>query len=281
LFVPLEVWMLALVAVVWVASAEAKKPAPLATPGGWVPVGTAGGQCYNPPDFAALGVGDRRLAWNNVRNEMMAQWRGEKGDGMSVDGKVVTDVETALLAKAERVEQVSRDNYEACKKAFGGSGIGEWQSWLVSLPGQLTAGECSTPPLDYTLFDYLSINNSWQINAGVCKGDHYKIVGSTQDYYQIVPNGPWINVEGDPNGKPEPGSPCTTEECKPGMLVMKFTGMSGVSTIYAVGAQRDFTAPEHGKISVMINDANLSDNKYKVEGRLEHHTSIEYGPASK
>jgi hypothetical protein len=273
--------MIGVVALVLVSAAEAKKPAPVVVPTGWVPVGTAGGQCYNPPDFAALGPGDRRLAWNNVRNEMMSQWRGEKGDGFSIDEKVVTDVETALLAKAERVEQVAKDNYAACKKAFEGGGTGEWQRWLVGLPGQLTAGECTTPPLDYTLFDYLSINSGWQINAGVCKGDHFKVQGSPQDYYQIVPNGPWINVEGDASGRPESGSPCTTEECKPGQLVMKFVGASGVETIYAVGLMREFTAPEHGKISVMVNDANLSDNKYKVEGRLEHHTSIEYGPASK
>ena len=273
--------MLALCAMLLAAPVEAKKPVAVATPVGWVPVGAAGGHCYNPPDFAILGVGDRRLAWNSARGEMMAQWKGERSDGMSVSEKVWTDVETVLLAKPERVEQVSRDNFAACKKAFGGSGIGEWQGWLTGLPGQLTVGECTTPPLDYTLFDYLSINNSWQIPAGVCKGDHFKVAGSAQDFYQIVPNGPWLNIEGDAAGKAEAGSPCTTEECKPGMLVMKFVGASGVTTLYAVGAMREFTAPEHGRISVMINDANLSDNKYKIEARIEHHASIEYGPASK
>ncbi len=273
--------MLAALAMLWVAAAEARKPAPVVIATGWVPVGTAGGQCYNPPDFAALGVGDRRLAWNTVRNEMMSQWKGEKNDGFSVDDKVSTDVETALLAKAERVEQVAKDNYAACRKAFEGGGIGEWQAWLVKLPSQLTVGECPNPPLDYTLFDYLSINSGWQINAGVCKGDKFKVQGSPQDYYQLAPGGPWVNVAGDASGVVEQGSPCTTEECKPGMLVMKFEGLDGVTTIYGVGQSREFIAPSHGKISVMVNDANLSDNKYKIEARLEHHTSIEYGPASK
>lgn len=271
----------ALLALVPVSEAKKPPPAPAMTPG-WNAVGPAGGKCYYPPDFASMGPGDRRLAWNTARNEMLSQWRGEKGDGVTFDEKAVEANETALLAKAERVEQVAKDNFDQCKKAFEGGGTSAWGSWVQGLSGQLTAGECPSPPLDYQLYDYLNINAGWQVNAGVCKGDKVLVTGSAQDYYQIVPNGPWINADGDPaGGMTGSGYPCTIEGCKPGMLVLQFRGMSGTTLVVPIGTSKVFEAPEHGTISVMINDNDLSDNKYKVEARLEHHMQIEYGPPQK
>ncbi len=267
-----------------VSVADAKKPkevAPTWTPG-WNAVGTAGGQCYYPPDFASMGPGDRRLAWNTARHEMMAQWGGQKGDGIQFDEKAITNTETALLAKAERVEEVAKANFEQCRKAFSGGGTGDWKTWLDGLSGQLTVGECPSPPLDYQLYDYLNVNAGWQVNAGVCKGDRVQVSGSSADYYQLEAGGPWVNADGDPNGTATgSGMPCTIEGCKPGMLVLQFRGMSGITTVVPIGTGSIFTAPEHGSISVMINDNNLSDNKYKVESRIEHHMQIEYGPPPK
>jgi hypothetical protein len=274
--------MIVLVAWTLSQSAEAKPKVVAPTYAvGWNAIGAAGGQCYLPPDYATLGPGDRRIAWNSARNAMMEQWTGQKGDGFTVEPQVSEAVETALLAKPERVEQVSKDNFEKCKAAFQSGGMSAWTGWLSGLNAQLTAGECPNPPLDYTLYDYLSINSGWQIPAGVCKGDRVLITASEADYYQIVPNGTWINASGDPaGGKPTTsGFPCDVEGCKPGILTMKFVGASGTTVVVPVGLRSEFLVPEHGRISVMINDDNLSDNKYKVESRLEHHTQIEYGPA--
>lgn len=238
------------------------------------------GQCYYPPDFEAMGSGDRRMAWQSTRNELASQWQGGKGDGIAFSDKVLVNLETALLAKPERIEQVARDNLKYCIDAMSGKGASAWESWINALPAQLTAGECPNPPMDYTLFDYLNIGVEWQVPVYVCKDDRVRITASSNDYYKITDDGPWINAAGD-TSQPASGSlPCNIEGCFKGQLVMRFTGESGVQTVKPVGTTMDFLAPEHGKIEVMINDDTWFDNTFKVESGIEHHTSIEYAPAN-
>lgn len=240
---------------------------------GWV------GSCYFPPDFSAMSSGERRMAWQETRNALMKQWQGGMGDGIQFGEKVLTNLETALLAKPERIEQVAQDNLKHCTSAMSGQGAGAWEGWINALPAQLTAGECPNPPLDYTLFDYLNIGVEWHIPAYVCKGDNVRITASSNDFYRIADGGPWINAEGD---KEQPASgplPCNIEGCYRGQLIMRFTGESGVVTVKPVGITTDFLAPEHGKIEVMINDDSWYDNEWKTESGITHHTSIEYSPA--
>ena len=59
---------------------------------------------------------------------------------------------------------------------------------------------------------------------------------------------------------------------------MRFTSESGVQQILPVGESREFLVPEHGRVDVMINDDSMSDNLWKVEHGVEHHTGIEYKP---
>jgi hypothetical protein len=218
------------------------------------------------------------MAWMETRNELMSQWRGERGDGIGFRDKVITDVETVLLAEADRIEAVSLDNLEQCKKYMKSGDSSGWSSWLTALPGKLTEGECPSAPLDYTLYDYLNINSDWQIQAPVCAGDHIIVHGTDNDYFQIEEGGEWINIAGDASQPASGDLPCTLEGCVKGQLIMRFTGESGVQTIYPVGIETTFKAPEHGKIEVMINDTTFFDNKFKVEKGLEHHTGIEYKP---
>jgi hypothetical protein len=49
-------------------------------------------------------------------------------------------------------------------------------------------------------------------------------------------------------------------------------------TVLPVGEERIYEVPEHGKIEVMINDTSYFDNIFKIEGGMQHHTSIEYYP---
>ena len=246
---------------------------------GWHEVGSNGGSCYFPPDWSELTAGPKRIAWQDARNAIMSQWKGERGDGVDFDDKVITEFETVLLAKPERIEAVVAENLEHCKKAMKGSGTDAWAKWLVSTPGKLTEGECPYAPMDYTLYDYLSVNNEWQIPVNICKGDKILIHGTEADYYQIADGGPWINVAGDSAMTDVSGLPCNLEGCVRGQLIMRFKGDSGVESILPVGIEREFLAPEHGTIHVMINDDSWSDNKFKVEKGLEHHTGIEYKPA--
>jgi hypothetical protein len=257
-----------------------KKDAPAAPVVGWQPAGAAGGQCWHPPDFSTLPEGTKRMAWQETRDAIVAQWRGDRADGVDFDDQLVENVETVLLAKADRIEQVSKDNLAQCKTAMTGGGTGAWEAWLRGIPAQLTAGECRTPPMDYTLYDYLSINHDWQIPVQVCKGDHITVHGTPADYYQITKGGPFINVTGDPSDTNVSGLPCNVEGCVRGMLIMRFTGESGVQQILPVGDTREFLAPEHGRVDVMINDDSMSDNLYKVDRGVEHHTGIEYKPVA-
>lgn len=247
---------------------------------GWVGKEEWAGKCWAPPDFEAMGVGDRRLKWQETRDAIMKQWQGGMDDGVSMTDKHVVNFETVLLAKPERIEDVSKENYEHCKAFMQGKeSQQQWEAWLISKPGELTEGECPYAPLDYTLFDYLNINENWHIPAKVCKGNKVKVKGTDADYFKLDKESDWINVDGDPN-KPTAGSfPCNVEGCFQGQLILKFTGDSGVTQVVPIGTYGEFLAPEHGKIQVMINDDSLDDNFWKVDSGLEHHTGIEYSPA--
>lgn len=267
------------------ATAEAgkkkKKKSDGPTEVGWYQADGWMGGCYNPPDFSALASGPKRIAWQDARNAVVSQWRGERNDGINFDERAVENAETALLAKPDRIETVARDNYTRCAAAMSGKGGTEWGQWVFGLSAQLTVGECPSPPMDYTLYDYLSINDEWHIPVSVCKGDSVVVHGTDGDMYQITEDGPWINVNGDTSTAASGALPCTTEGCYPGQLIMRFTSISGVQTVLPVGLEKVYTAQEHGKIEVMINDDTFHDNKYKIEKGLEHHTGIEYKPAGK
>lgn len=253
---------------------KAEEPPPV----GWYAEPGWLGECWSPPNFSELASGPRRMAWQQTRDALMEQWQGQKGDGVKFGNIVIENLETALLARPERIEQVAAENLTHCKNAMAGKGAGEWEKWINALPAKLTEGECRTRPLDYTLFDYLSVNADWHVQVPVCKDDHVRIQASAGDFYRLTEKGPWINVEGD---KSEPASgnlPCTIEGCYRGTLVMRFTGESGTQTILPVGVTRDFRAPEHGRIDVMINDDSLHDNIWKTERGIVHHASIEYSP---
>lgn len=260
-------------------AAHAGKKPKAPPPVGWVKGGEEWkGECYFPPDFEAMGVGDRRIAWQTARDAIMQQWNGTRNDGVMMDEKHVTNFETVLLAKPERMEQVARENLEQCKAYMTGGSLDTWLGWLIATPGKLTVGECPYAPLDYTLFDYLDIHNEWQIKANVCKGDHIKVKGTEGDYFQLEKGGPWINVAGDPAQKAGGKLPCNIETCYKGQLLMRFTADNGVTEIKPVGTYMEYFVPDHGRIEVMINDDTLTDNVWKVETGLEHHTGIEYAP---
>ncbi len=237
------------------------------------------GACYLPPDWASMSSSQKRVEWQTVRDGIIAQWKGGRGDGISFDERAIESAETAMLAKPERIEQVAQENYDLCVKAMSGKGGGDWGNWVMKLNGNLTEGECPSPNMAFKLYDYLSINDEWHIPVNVCKGDRVVVHATDGDYFQLTDGGPWFNALGNPS---EPGSgdmPCTVEGCNRGTLIMRFTALNGIVQVLPVGLERTFTAPDHGRIEVMINDDSLSDNKWKIEGGLEHHTGIEYYPA--
>lgn len=262
--------------------AFAKKPknkGPVAPIVGWHREAGWTADCWYPPDFSVLAEGAKRMSWQETRDAIVGQWRGERNDGIKLDDKHVENLETVILSKPERIDTVAKGNLEQCKAAVAGGPTSAWESWLVSSAGSLTEGECPYAPLDYTLFNYLSVNSDWQISTAVCKGDKIIVHGTEGDYYQLSAGGPWLNVAGDPAQPATASLPCNIEGCLRGQLVMRFTGDSHTQQIIPIGISTEFMAPEHGRIEVMINDDTLEDNKFKVEKGLEHHTGIELKPA--
>lgn len=271
---------LSLVSPVALAKKDKKKkgeePAPLVgwqTQEGWM------GECYFPPQWDSLNETDRRMARSTALDEMVKQWGGGKGDGIDLGEDTTTDVETVLLGRPEAVERVAADNLAQCQKVMSGGDSSAWRSWLKSLPGTLTEGECRQP-LDYTMFDYLSIGTDWQRPLSICKDERVRISGTVKDKYRITNDGPWINVEGDPD-QPATGTdlPCNIEGCFKGQLIMKFVSDSGWEKVEPVGAELIFSAPEHGTIWYRINDDVFHDNEWFKSRGIEDHTAIEVSPA--
>lgn len=271
------VWI-AIASVSTVAACGGKKPTNTAPIVGWHSDEGWSTQCYYPPVWDDLGPGDRKIARTKALGAMMEQWGGSKGDGVSFDSEFVTSFETVLLGQPEFIEMVSEENVEFCRRyATGMEGTERWSAWVKTRPGELTEGQCRYAPLDYTLWNYMDIQMEWQIPANVCAGDKVEISASPQDYYRLEPKGAWINSAGDQDmPTADPAYACNYEGCYAGMVIMRFTGDSGVQSVHPVGLGTTWTAPEHGKIEVMINDTTWFDNVFKTEGGIEHHTGIEY-----
>lgn len=235
-------------------------------------------KCWYPKDYEALGPGDRKMARMASLNAMMSQWQGERGDGVKFGSQNVTHLETVLLGQSEKTEQVSIDNRDRCIEASKNGATIAWGNWLTETPARITEGECKWPPLDYQLFDYLDIGQEWQIKRRVCKGDQIKIIGSMTDEYRIREDGPWVTVEGDPADEVKHELPCNIEGCVRGMLIMRFVTEDHIEQVIPIGAEKSWTAPNHGEIMVMINDDTWYDNEWRVVQGIQHHASITYQP---
>lgn len=257
-----------------------KKPVEAAAPiVGWHQAEGWSAACYHPPAFAEMGGGDRRIARAQALTAIVGQWRGERGDGIEFGKIPVENLETVLLGAIEKVDGVALDNLKFCRQAMAGKGTSGWTDWLAAAPALLTAGECRRP-LDVTMYNYLDLGVGWQFGAEMCEDDVIQITASSNDYYRVTDSGPWINADGDPDLPAGTKYPCNVEGCFVGQLILRFKGVSGIEFIRPIGTQFVFDPPEHGEISVMVNDVEVFDNAFKVERGVQHHTSITYKPAA-
>jgi hypothetical protein len=244
---------------------------------GWHPVGESGGQCYHPPKFADMVDGPRKIARTEALNGIIAQWRGERDDGVAMDPKLVTNVETIFFGDPEDVETIAGENLAFCKKAMTGGGTSEWEAWAMTLPKRLTAGECKGSLLPQEMHDYLSLSEGWHMPQPFCKGERIRIDASNKDYYRVDEDGPWITADGDPETEASGEYPCTTGGCKVGQLLLRFKNYDGtIDQVVPAGTETIYTAPDHGTLYVRINDQTPADNVWKVEGGLQHHTGVSY-----
>jgi hypothetical protein len=250
-----------------------KKPA---QPGTWSEASDGKPGCYNPPDWEVLSLIDRKMKRSEVMDEMLGQWRGDRKDGVSFDEKLIDKMDTVLLGRPEKIEAVAAENYVLCQKGDTAA----WGQWVAGQPSKLTEGECNTN-FDYTLFDHLDIQSGWQGRRPICQGNKIVLKASSMDRYKISDDGPWITVTGDP-ALPTAGNsdwPCNLEGCLAGVLMLRFTGQSGMSSLYVAGQLIRFSAPEHGHIDYRINDTQFFDNKWFEARGVIDHTSIEISPS--
>jgi len=270
-------WSLSSVLLLALASGACGKKAPAAAQviEGWHQKSGWKAACYFPRDYRDTD----RVAQNDVRENMMAQWRGERDDGVSFSTSVLERLETALLSKPDAVKGVARQNLEYCAKVMSGEAqVSEWQGWIGGLATTLTEGDCKWPPLRYQQHDYLEVDQGWQFEGRVCKGDRIRIEVSALDYYRVSDSGPWINAEGDTSQQAlGENYACTIEGCYVGTVIYRFTGEDGSITIGPVGTQLEFTAKQHGILHLQVNDdGTWFDNVWRKKGSLIDHAAIAY-----
>jgi len=236
-------------------------------------------ECYHPPDFGAMDEVQRKLKRAETLDAMMEQWKGGREDGISFEGGLIDEIETTLFGDMAKVEAVTMKNLEFCKTASTGGNKDGWNDWLNGLSGELTAGECFNH-FDYTMYDYLEIDTGWQRSMPICKDDKIRVSGTLKDRFRLTDKGEWINVGGDESDSTSGTElPCNFEGCYRGMLILQFTTEAGVETVYPVGAELVFTAPENGTLSYRINDDTFYDNTWYQAGGIIDHASVEISPA--
>jgi len=264
--------------------AAAKKAKVVPPPQGWAQEGTKDllwkGQCYYPPTFDKLEETERRTARQTALEAMKSQWNGSRNDGVSFDGVVIDDVETTLLGRPDRIEEIARKNLEFCKSVMGaGASTDAWGDWLRNLPSQLTAGECNNP-VDYQLIQYLEVAKGWQQPIHFCRGNRVNIEATKSDMYRITEAGPWINAEGDTSQKALGSQfPCNTDNCTPGMLIGRFVTDAGEEKVFPIGIGASFEAFDNGTLTWQVNDSTFYDNIWRSQGPITDHTTITVTPA--
>lgn len=272
--------LLPLAAVTVLAGCPKKPSGPPPTIEGWhkEPEGWSF-ECYFPPDFGKLDEVQRKLKRAETLDALMSQWKGGREDGVSFEEGMIDELETTFFGDMAKVEAVAMKNLEFCKTAATGGNTDSWNSWLNGLSDQLTEGECFNH-FDYTMYDYLEIETGWQRSMPICKDDKIRVTGTLKDKFRITDKGGWITVAGD-ESDPTSGTelPCNFEGCLRGMLILQFVTEAGVETVYPVGGELVFTAPENGTLSYRINDDTFYDNTWYQAGGIIDHASVEISPA--
>ena len=270
--------------------ADAKKPKVVPLPvNAWGHEVGMKADCFYPADFEKLQDGDRKMARQRALEEMKKQWSGKRkadekvedseiDDAVTMEERVIDDIETVLLGRPVLIETIAKSNLDQCRAFMKGGDLEAWKGWLVPLSAKLTAGECMSPLID-TMFDYLEITTPWYRSVTVCSGDRIRISATVSDKYRITDKGEWITVAGTSEKATGADLPCNIEGCNIGMLVGRFTGDDGIVTTFGIGAAYEFRAPSNGQISWTINDTTWYDNKYFKSSTIEDRVAITVEPA--
>jgi hypothetical protein len=238
------------------------------------------GSCYVPPDFSTLPDIQRREAHQATLEAMKSQWLGQKDDIVKFDPEAVDNAEMALFGRPDQTENVSKQNLEFCKAVMSnGADTAAWSAWLAKVPAQLREGQC-VKPLDYSFVQYIRLDGVWQDPVSMCAGDRIDIKVTVTDRYRLSKGGKWITADGD-RDDPTAGSklPCNFEGCFRGEVIGRFVTLDGTETVFPIGSEKAFRAPQHGTFSFMINDDSAEDNDWHSSGAVIDHAALTVSPS--
>jgi hypothetical protein len=238
--------------------------------------------CYFPPVWDELQKAERSMARQAALQAMKSQWLGDRDDVVAFERSIIEGVENTLFGRPEQIEAVSDTNAQHCLDVVAsGASVDAWQRWLSEITALSRQDECATP-LDYQLVQYLKVDSGWQEQVPMCKGDRAGFSVSVNDLFRISADGAWLNAAGDADrAATESSLPCNWEGCLSGMLIGRFVTEQGIETVFPIGTQRVFEAPEQGFLSFAINDDSWADNEWRSNGTVTDHAAVTISPVDR
>ncbi|MFT5587140.1 MAG: hypothetical protein ACI9VR_004748 [Cognaticolwellia sp.] len=236
---------------------------------GWLLESGDRSACFVAPDFAA--IDDAALREKQQRDTVRAmslQWAGARRDGVDFGQDRAAELEALLLSDMSDVQAISSKNLEFCLGVTrNGNTTSSWGSWVEELQAEYKEAACPEP-LDDDIYHPMDLSFGWQLDLPLCAGQALQIKADAGQYYVLTEGGPELNVLGDSESDPSAEYLCTT--CSPGVLLARFEpDGTGEVKVFEVGDAKSFTAPSAGTLSVAINDADYSDNAWRVQDAVQ------------
>ena len=244
---------------------------------GYVEVGAH--TCYAPPIFEGLSATEVRHTRRQGLSEAQAHWRGEVDPALSFADITLAELEDRSLLHPEDLEPTLAENFALCQQwARGEIDAKAYEGKLVSHVRAFDRGRCE-PQLYNPYSQNVLVNVDWQGDLKLCAGQVADIKVSEARYTLKAPKAgepipdeetQWITPAGDTSVSVEEGPyPCKVEGCFAGMLIGRFAPENGGEPIlFPIGTGTVFRAPNHGTVSVQINDSDYQDNRFYEENQV-------------
>lgn len=244
-----------------------------------------GHTCYAPPDFEGLTRSEsQRLAQESLE-DAKRHWRGEVDPTFKLSAAEVEELENRLLSYPNDTGRLLAEDLRLCRGwATGASDAEGYRSALMAFARGLDRGRCEPEGFTY-LSQGLVLNAEWQMDLVLCAGQRVEIRVSNGRYCVDYPakgearEPKWIDAAGDPEGDVA-GLPCTSEGCRPGMVIGQYSPWEGAPIIFPIGAEAPFTAPAHGNLRVRINDDTANNNRFYEKDQIPDFLVVEVTPGA-
>ena len=236
---------------------------------GWLLESGDRSACFVAPNFES--IDEPALREKQQRDSVRAmslQWAGARRDGVDFGEDRAAELEALLLADLSDTQAIAAKNLEFCLGVMrGGNTTSSWGSWVEELQEQYKEAACPEP-LEDDVYHPLELSYGWQLDLPLCAGQAVQIKADVGQYYRLSPEGTLVNVLGDSESDPSAEHLCPS--CIPGVLLARFEpDGAGEVQVFEVGATKSFTAPSAGTLSVAVNDADYSDNSWRVHEAVQ------------